>query len=164
MNQKITSYLGESPSLIASRLTESTLQTAHSGTETIFQAAHSPTFLIKKVCEMVYQVETTDEFEQWFLRLEQTTQIKIDAIVKLLEEKGANLPYPYSSSVENSRYSHMRELRVQHKGNPYRIIYAFDPRRIAILLLGGNKKGNDRWYEENIPKADKLYEELLEKL
>ncbi|BAY07506.1 type II toxin-antitoxin system RelE/ParE family toxin [Calothrix sp. NIES-2098] len=58
----------------------------------------------------------------------------------------------------------MRELRVQHQGNPYRILYAFDPRRVAILLLGGNKVGNDRWYEENVPKADQLYDELLKEL
>ncbi|MBW4505034.1 MAG: type II toxin-antitoxin system RelE/ParE family toxin [Scytonematopsis contorta HA4267-MV1] len=58
----------------------------------------------------------------------------------------------------------MRELRIQIKGEPYRILYAFDPRRVAVLLLGGNKGGNDLWYEENIPKADKLYEELLKEL
>jgi hypothetical protein len=58
----------------------------------------------------------------------------------------------------------MRELRIQHKGEPYRLLYAFDPRRVAILLLGGNKGGSDRWYEENIPRADKLYTEHLKEL
>ena len=58
----------------------------------------------------------------------------------------------------------MRELRIQHTGNPYRVLYAFDPRRTAILLLGGNKSGNDRWYEEYVPIADKLYDEHLETL
>jgi hypothetical protein len=58
----------------------------------------------------------------------------------------------------------MRELRIQHKGEPYRILYAFDPRRTAILLLGGNKGGENRWYEENIPKADALYDEHIEEL
>ena len=55
----------------------------------------------------------------------------------------------------------MRELRIQHKGEPYRVIYAFDPRRVIILLLGGNKTGADRWYEKFIPIADKLYDEHL---
>jgi hypothetical protein len=55
----------------------------------------------------------------------------------------------------------MRELRIQHKGEPYRVLYAFDPRRTAILLIGGNKGGNDRWYEEFVPRADKLYEDHL---
>jgi len=55
----------------------------------------------------------------------------------------------------------MRELRIQHKGDPYRILYAFDPRRTAILLIGGNKVGNDRWYEEYVPVANRLYEEHI---
>ena len=55
----------------------------------------------------------------------------------------------------------MRELRIQHAGRPYRILYAFDPRRCAILLIGGDKTGNDRWYEEYVPLADRLYDEIL---
>lgn len=58
----------------------------------------------------------------------------------------------------------MRELRIQHKGRPYRILYAFDPRRTAILLLGGNKTGNDRWYEQYVSMADRLYDEHLQEL
>ena len=58
----------------------------------------------------------------------------------------------------------MRELRTQHDGRPLRTLYAFDTRRVAILLLGGDKTGNDRWYEENIPVADRLYDEHLEQL
>ena len=46
-------------------------------------------------------------------------------------------------------------------GEPYRVLYAFDPRRMAILLIGGNKTGRERWYEEFIPVADKLYDEHL---
>jgi hypothetical protein len=52
----------------------------------------------------------------------------------------------------------MRELRVQHQGRPYRVLYAFDPRRVAILLIGGDKTGNDRWYEKFVPRADRLYD------
>jgi hypothetical protein len=58
----------------------------------------------------------------------------------------------------------MRELRIQHEGRPYRTLYAFDPRRCAILLLGGDKTGRDRWYEENIPRADRLYDQHLAQL
>jgi hypothetical protein len=58
----------------------------------------------------------------------------------------------------------MRELRIQHAGDPYRVLYAFDPRRAAILLIGGNKGGNERWYEEFVPIADNLYDEYLETL
>ena len=54
-----------------------------------------------------------------------------------------------------------KELRVQHAGRPYRVLFAFDPKRCAILLTGGDKTGNDRWYEEFVPTADRLYEEHL---
>jgi hypothetical protein len=58
----------------------------------------------------------------------------------------------------------MRELRIQHQGRPYRVLYAFDPRRIGILLLGGDKTGNTRWYRENVPKADAIYRQHLREL
>jgi hypothetical protein len=70
----------------------------------------------------------------------------------------------YSSAVTTSRHSHMRELRAQHRGRPYRVLYAFDPRRTAILLLGGDKTGDDRWYEVNVPKADATYDQYLAEL
>ena len=55
----------------------------------------------------------------------------------------------------------MRELRIQYEGRPYRVLYAFDPVRVALLLLVGDKTGDDRWYEKMVPKADDLYEEHL---
>jgi hypothetical protein len=113
---------------------------------------------------MVWEVEYTNEFEAWWLTLSEPEQDSIDVGVGLLANKGPNLPFPYSSGIQASRHSHMRELRIQHKGEPYRILYAFDPRRVAILLLGGNKGGNDRWYDENIPSADQLYDEHLMEL
>jgi hypothetical protein len=58
----------------------------------------------------------------------------------------------------------MRELRVQSGGKPLRIFYAFDPRRTAILLIGGNKTGDDRFYEKYIPIADRLYDTYLDEL
>lgn len=58
----------------------------------------------------------------------------------------------------------MRELRVQHRGRAYRIFYAFDPLRVAILLIGGDKTGNDKFYEKFIPIADKLYDEHLKEI
>ena len=56
----------------------------------------------------------------------------------------------------------MKELRIQHSGRPYRMLFAFDPRRCAILLIGGDKTGNGRWYEEFVPMADELYDRHLE--
>jgi hypothetical protein len=69
-----------------------------------------------------------------------------------------------SSGVASSKHARMRELRIQHEGRPYRVLYAFDPRRTAILLIGGDKTGNDRWYEENVPIADQLYDQHLQEV
>lgn len=52
----------------------------------------------------------------------------------------------------------MRELRIQHQGRPLRVLYAFDPRRTALLLLGGDKTGKGHWYEDFMPVADRLYD------
>jgi hypothetical protein len=69
------------------------------------------------------KVEYTDEFEAWWVGLDEDEQIDVDAVVGLLEERGPHLPYPYSSDVKGSRYSAIRELRIQHKGKPYRVLY-----------------------------------------
>jgi len=84
--------------------------------------------------------------------------------VKMLQIDGPTLRHPYSSNIKQSKHAHMRELRVQHAGRPYRVLYAFDPRRAAILLLGGDKTGDNRWYAVNVPKADALYDEHLKTL
>ena len=113
---------------------------------------------------MEWEVEYTDEFELWWVKLTESEQVDIAAVVELLEQAGPQLPFPYSSGINGSKHSHMRELRVQHEGRPYRVLYAFDPRRMAILLLGGDKTGNDEWYEQNVPIADRLYDEHVQLL
>src|SRR5258705_347899 len=77
---------------------------------------------------------------------------------------GPMLLFPYSSGVEGSEYSHMRELRIQHGGRPYRVLYAFDPRSAALLLIGGDKTGQDRWYEQYVPVADRIYKAHLDEI
>jgi hypothetical protein len=85
-------------------------------------------------------------------------------MVVVLETRGPQLPFPYSSGIAGSRHDHMRELRVQSRGKPIRIFYAFDPRRAAILLIGGDKTGDKHFYERMIPVADRLYDEHLKEL
>ncbi|MDE0431545.1 MAG: type II toxin-antitoxin system RelE/ParE family toxin [Caldilineaceae bacterium] len=70
----------------------------------------------------------------------------------------------YFSDIRGSRHGGMRELRVQSGGRPPRVFYAFDPRRTSILLIGGDKTGNDRFYEQSLPIADALHDEHLEEL
>jgi hypothetical protein len=120
--------------------------------------------LYRAYCPKAWEVEFTDEFGEWWDTLSAEEQDAIDVVVGLLEEKGAHLPFPQSSGVSTSKHSHLRELRIQYRGEPYRVLYAFDPRRVAILLLGGSKTGDDRWYERHVPAADALYDEHLEEL
>ena len=110
---------------------------------------------------MAWDVEFTDEFAAWWSTLDEGEQDAVARSVRLLEEYGPTLPFPYSSGVEGSEYSHMRELRVQHAGRPYRVLYAFDPRSVALLLIGGDKTGQDRWYEQYVPVADRIYKAHL---
>ena len=84
--------------------------------------------------------------------------------VGLLQAKGPALGRPYADTVYESAYVNMKELRIQHEGRPYRVLFAFDPRRVGLLLIGGDKTGNANWYEENIPKADRIYGQHLREL
>ena len=113
---------------------------------------------------MGWEVEYTDEFETWWEALSEDEQESIAAHVQLIELMGTNLRFPYSCDIRGSRYGNLRELRIQHKGKAIRILYAFDHRRIAILLIGGDKVGDDRWYETFVPLAEKLYTEHLNTL
>ena len=109
-------------------------------------------------------VEYTNEFEQWWTSLKETQQDDVASIVQLLEEKGINLKFPYSSKINSSRHSQMRELRIQSQGKPIRVFYCFDPKRDAILLIGGDKTGKKRFYQQMIPIADRLYDIYLEEI
>jgi len=113
---------------------------------------------------MEWSVEYTDEFGEWWDILTESEQISVDAHVRKLEQRGPNLPFPYSSGISGSRHAHMRELRVQSGGKPLWVFYAFDPRRMAILLIGGDKTGDKRFYDRMIPLADRLYDEHLAEL
>lgn len=112
----------------------------------------------------MWGVEFTDEFNNWWENISEREQEDVTAVVQLLEKSGPGLSFPHSSDVRGSRHGRMRELRVRTGRQRLRIFYAFDPRRYAILLIGGNKTGDDRFYETYVPKADDLYDEHLDEL
>jgi len=112
----------------------------------------------------MWEVEYTDEFEEWWKSLNNDEQDSVRFTVKLLEDQGPSLKFPHSSDVKQSRHGSMRELRSQCKGHPLRTFYAFDPRRTAILLIGGDKTGDDNFYDKMVPKADKIYDEYLKEI
>lgn len=111
----------------------------------------------------MWDVEATDDFADWYLNLTENEQLAINAVVDLLEERGPALGRPYADTISSSRHANMKELRPP-EGN-LRILFAFDPRRTAILLLGGDKSNQwSAWYARMIPIADRLYDEHLDTL
>lgn len=106
-------------------------------------------------------VEYTDEFSFWWHGLSEGEQVSVAASVGLLETCGPMLGFPHCSGIHGSKHAQMRELRTQHAGRPLRTLYAFDPRRVAILLIGGDKTGRERWYQEYVPIADALFDQHL---
>jgi hypothetical protein len=112
---------------------------------------------------MAWEIEITDEFRAWYKDLTLDECERINAAVEKLEIHGPALDRPYADTVEKSRYRNMKELRP--RGGFIRILFAFDPRRHAILLIGGNKEGLwTAWYDKMIPIADKLYDQYLAEL
>lgn len=110
----------------------------------------------------VWEVVYTDQFGDWFQDLQEEQQDAVIARVELLEAEGPALGRPTVDTIEGSRHPNMKELRVS-KGGAIRILFAFDPRRQAVLLLGGDKSGRwNAWYAEAIPRADDLFDDYLD--
>jgi len=112
----------------------------------------------------MWEIEYTDEFGEWWETLSEAEHKRIAYSVNLLREAGPSLSFPHCSEVKTSRHGAMRELRSQSEGRPLRTFYAFDPRRTAILLIGGDKTGNDRFYDEMVPRADRIYDDYLREI
>jgi hypothetical protein len=110
---------------------------------------------------MAWDVEYTDQFEAWWNDLSDAEQAEINAKVDLLQEHGPSLTRPHSDVITTSRHSHMKELRGKVHERHLRVLYAFDPRRTALLLIGGDKTGDSKWYQKFVPVADDLFDRHL---
>jgi hypothetical protein len=113
---------------------------------------------------MAWEAEFTDEFGDWWDGLSIAEQESVRVSVELLAELDPALTRPHADTIHGSQVRNMRELRIQHEGRPYRVLYAFDPRRTGVLLVGGDKTGNPRWYEEFVPKAESIYAQHLHEI
>ena len=109
-----------------------------------------------------YMVEviTTDEFVTWYGELSDAHRDSVIHAVGLLEQFGTQLPFPHSSDLKGSRFA-LRELRVKAQGAQIRVAYAFDPTRNVVLILGGAKEGDDRFYRWFVPQAEAIWEQYL---
>ena len=110
----------------------------------------------------MWQIVNTDTFREWFAEQDEDVQADILASAQVLKTYGPQLGRPHVDTLNDSRHTNMKELRVQSKGRPFRIFFVFDPKRQAVFLIGGNKEGDKRFYKRMIAKADELYDEYLE--
>ena len=108
---------------------------------------------------------TTDEFAEWFLGLNSRESEDVAHVVRMLEQTGVTLGAPYSSDIRGASFA-LRELRPKQGHSPLRIFYAFDPRRDAVLLLGGDKGGESTkgFYRSMIRSAEKIWTTYLAEL
>jgi hypothetical protein len=113
---------------------------------------------------MTWEVEVSDEFIEWYDSLNELEGVSVDSAVDKLTEYGPTLGRPYADTLKGSSITNLKELRVQHTGRPYRILFAFDPRRNAYLILGGDKTGNPNWYVDAIRRAEAIYAQHLKEI
>ena len=112
---------------------------------------------------MAWEIEVTDEFLAWYGTLTDAEEDRVAEAVARLEATGPALGRPTVDTLRHTRLPNLKELRPQ--ATTIRILFAFDPRRTAILLLGGNKAGRwTAWYRTAIPEAERLYAEHLAEL
>jgi hypothetical protein len=109
----------------------------------------------------VVTVVGTDDFAVWFAALDLDGREDVATAIDLLEARGLALGYPRSSAIKGASFA-LRELRIQSQGRPLRVFYAFDPARQAVVLIGGDKTGDPRFYERMIPVAGRIWKEYLD--
>src|SRR5947209_2711054 len=89
----------------------------------------------------MWEVTTTEQFDEWFAALDEEAQAEVIAKVNLLKLLGPSLSRPHADTLKGSKHANMKELRADTSSSVLRIAFAFDPRRIAVLIVAGNKSG-----------------------
>ena len=114
----------------------------------------------------MWQIETTDRFDDWFADLDKDGQAEIIAKVELLGLLGPRLGRPHADTLKDSKHANLKELRADTASAVLRVAFAFDPKRTALLLVAGNKAGvgQRRFYKQLIAQADELFDAHLAQL
>jgi hypothetical protein len=115
---------------------------------------------------MAWQLQSTAEYDGWFDDLTEAEQVEVLAKVALLAEFGPGLKRPHADTLAGSRFANMKELRGKTATAQLRVAFAFDDRRVGIILIGGGKQGvsQKRFYKTFIALADKLFQRHLDSL
>jgi hypothetical protein len=111
----------------------------------------------------MWTIDRTEKVAEWIRGLDEDAKEAILKSLLILQKIVPALGRPQVDSIKESRYKNMKELRIQNRQRLFRILFAFDPARTAILLVGGDKRGNARFYQNMIPLADSLFEKHLDK-
>lgn len=112
---------------------------------------------------MAWTILMYSEFSTWLETLDEGSQDAVAIDVHVLELVGPQLGRPQVDTLAGSRHANLKELRTRHHGHQYRIAFAFDPKRQAVLLLGGDKAGaaQRRFYKDLIKQADTIFDRHL---
>lgn len=112
---------------------------------------------------MIWTVLLHDDFAEELVALDEELQDELLAHAKLLEKFGPNLGRPTVDTLKGTSHANMKEMRFNWMGDVWRVAFAFDPKRQAVLLVGGDKSGADqkRFYKRLISVADKRYSQHL---
>lgn len=110
----------------------------------------------------MWKVITTDLFNEWLEAQDESTQEKVLAGLVLLSQQGPHLGRPTVDTIYGSKFTNMKELRIQHRGKPIRAFFAFDPIRQAIVLCIGRKDNDKQFYKQMIAIAEEQYQQHLD--
>jgi hypothetical protein len=110
---------------------------------------------------MGWEIETTDEYNAWFLEQNVDGQTSIQVKIEVLKKYGPHLPRPHADTLKGSKLSNLKELRAQTESHVYQVAFLFDEERKALMLIGGDKKGKNenRFYRNLIKQAEEIYKQ-----
>ncbi len=109
----------------------------------------------------MWEIQRTDILAEWVKSLDEDAREAILKYLIILKEIGPKLGRPHVDTIKQSKYKNMKELRIQNKKRLFRIFFIFDTDQQAILLIGGDKRGEKNFYEKMIPLADNLYDKYI---
>lgn len=109
----------------------------------------------------MWDIVLSEEINVWLSLLDDGSYDAVLIKIDLLRDLGPALSRPHADTIKESKHKNMKELRVQHKKHVFRLFFAFDPKRQAIALVGGDKRGVKRFYEKMVPIADEIFDRYL---
>jgi len=115
---------------------------------------------------MEWEIIISKEYEKWFNTLPHKDKIAIATDLEVLKDLGPTLGRPYADQIKGSKYNNLKELRTKVAGHVYRSLFAFDPKRHAVILGGGDKKGKnqEKFYKRLIAQAEIIFEAHLKNM